>query len=284
MSTASDAIKFMRDTAILTNTDAASRIYVSGAPQSATYPLVVVKVISMAPSPTQDRGSEVDTFRIQVDTYAKQSNDISDISAFEQAHDVASALRTTWSRSASGPGDYDHGIDSIQEEDQREDFNSELSLYRVSNDYMVRVVPTATQSVTNGVITVRSNVIYRTKVTLDYSDFGTLPSAPFKTINLGFSLPPKGILHMITMQATTAFTGGSISGYSIMVGITGELDRYTANQSVFTLGLDNVYSDARMESMTATTVFKATATATGADLSAATAGEASFWIYYSTLN
>ena len=143
MSTASDAIKYMRDMAVLANTDAGSRIYVSVAPQSSDYPLVVMKVISMAPSPTQDSGSAVDTFRIQVDSYAKQSRTISDDSAFDTAHGLADTLRSTWSRNGSTFGDYDHLIDSIQEEDHREDFNTELETYRVSYDYMVRVNTTA---------------------------------------------------------------------------------------------------------------------------------------------
>ena len=143
MSTASDAIKYMRDMAVLANTDAGSRIYVSVAPQSVSYPLVVMKVISMAPSPTQDSGSAVDTFRIQVDSYAKQSRTISDDSAFDTAHGLADTLRSTWSRNGSTFGDYDHLIDSIQEEDHREDFNTELETYRVSYDYMVRVNTTA---------------------------------------------------------------------------------------------------------------------------------------------
>ncbi len=143
MSTASDAIKYMRDMAVLANTDAGSRIYVSVAPQSVSYPLVVMNVISMAPSPTQDSGSAVDTFRIQVDSYAKQSRTISDDSAYDTAHELADTLRSTWSRNGSTFGDYDHLIDSIQEEDHREDFNSELDLYRVSIDYMVRVKTSA---------------------------------------------------------------------------------------------------------------------------------------------
>lgn len=280
--TAVDAIKFMRDTAILSGTDAGSRIYVAQAPQSSTYPLVVMSIVSRVPTPTQDSGSAVDTFRIQVDTYAKQSRDISDLDAFVTAHDVDNALRSTWSRSSSDPGDYDTGIDSIQEDNSFDDFLTDLDLYRVSTDYFVRVVGGGTAEITNGVITIRSNVIYRTKVTLTYADFAT--AALTNTIDLGFTLPAKGVIHMITGQATTAFTGGAISDYSLKVGITGDLDRYIFNQSVFTLDLDALMTMAAMESMTATTALKVTATSVGANLSAATAGSVSYWIYHSTLN
>jgi len=280
--TAVDAIKFLRDSAILAGTDAGSRIYVAQAPQSSTYPLVVMSIVSRVPTPTQDNGSAVDTFRIQVDTYAKQSRSISDLDAFTVAHDVDNALRSTWSRTSSGLGDYDNGIDSVQEDNSFDDFIPDMDLYRVSTDYFVRVVGEGTTEVTNGVITVRSNVIYRTKVTLTYADFAT--AALTNTINLGFTLPAKGVLHLITGQATVAFTGGSISAYSLKVGKTGDLDKYIFNQSVFTLDLDALMNGATMESMSATTDLKVTATSVGANLNAATAGSISYWIYYSTLN
>lgn len=280
--TAVDAIKYLRDKAILAGTDAGSRIYVAQAPQSATYPLVVLSIISRVPTPTQDNGSAVDTFRIQVDCYSKQSRTISDLSAFEVAHDVDNALRSVWSRSSSGLGDYDNGIDSVQEDNSFDDFIPDFDLYRVSTDYFIRVVGEGTTDVTNGVVTIRSNVIYRTKITLTYADFAT--AALTNTINLGFTIPAKGIIHMITGQATAAFTGGAISAYSLKVGITGDLDKYIFNQSVFTLDLDALMAGATMESMSASTVLKVTATSVGANLSAATAGSVSYWIYYSTLN
>lgn len=282
--TAVDAIKFLRDTAILTGTDAGSRIYVTQAPQSATYPLVVISLVSRVPSPTQDNGSAVDTFRIQVDSYAKQSNTISDLNAFVVAHDVDNALRSTWSRSSSDPLDYDTGIDSVQEDNSFDDFIPDLNLYRVSTDYFIRVVGNGTAEVTNGVITIRSNVIYRTKVSLTYADFAT--AATTNTIDLGFTLPANGILHMITGQIVTNFSGGAISAYSLKVGITGETDKYLHDQSVFT-GADvplTTTFGGEIESTTTTTALKITATSTGANLSAATAGEISYWIYYSTLN
>lgn len=278
--TAVDAIKYLRDTAILTATDAGSRIYMSVAPQNTTYPAVTLEIISRTESPTQQLGSTVDTYRIQVDTYAK--NDGAGRSGFETAHDVANALRSTWSRTSSAAGDYDTGIDSVQEVGHFTDFVPELELYRVSNDYMVRVIGNGNTEVTNGVITIRSNVIYRTKITLTYADFAT--AALTNTINLGFTLPAKGIVHMITGQATAAFTGGAISAYSLKVGITGDLDKYIFDQSVFELGLDALMPGATMESMSATTALKVTATSVGANLNAATAGSVSYWIYYSTLN
>lgn len=278
--TAVDAIQYLRDTAILTATDAGSRIYMSVAPQNTTYPAVTLEIISRTESPTQQLGSAVDTYRIQVDTYAK--NDGAGLSGFVTAHDVANALRSTWSRTSSASGDYTTGIDSVQEVGHFTDYVPELDLYRVSNDYMVRVIGNGNTEVTNGVITIRSNVIYRTKVTLTYADFAT--AALTNTINLGFTLPAKGIVHMITGQATAAFTGGAISAYSLKVGITGDLDKYIFNQSVFELGLDALMPGATMESMSATTALKVTATSVGANLSAATTGSVSYWIYYSTLN
>lgn len=282
--TAVDAIKYMRDTAILAGTDVGSRIYISIAPQSSTFPRVVMDIISREESPTQDSGSACDYYRIQVDVHSKQSRDISERSAFVEAHDIAFALRQTWSRTTSNTGDYDNAIDSIQEVDHRTGFLTDLDVYVVSNDYIVRMVGEGTTIETDGVITVRSNVIYRTKVTLTYEDFAT--AATTNTINLGFTLPAGGELHRVTMQPVTLFSGGALSGYSIKVGKTGDLDKYLMDQSVFTgatlplaVQLSNV-----IESMTTTTVLKATATSTGANLSAATAGEVDIFIYYSIIS
>lgn len=282
--TAVDAIKYMRDTAILAETDADSRIYTSIVPQSATYPLVVMDIISREESPTQDSGSACDYYRIQVDIFAKQSRDIAERSAFEMAHDIAFALRQTWSRTTSNTGDYDNAIDSIQEVDHRTGFLTDMDLYHVSNDYIVRMVGEGTTIETDGVITVRANVIYRTKVTLTYLDFAA--AAFTNTIDTGFTLPAAGRIHEMTMQPITAFSGGAIASYSIKIGKGGDLDKYLFDQSVFTgvstplaVQLSNV-----IESLSGTTSVKATATSTGAFLNAATAGEIDLFIYWSVIN
>jgi hypothetical protein len=136
--TALDAIKYLRDTAIAAETDAASRIYLTFAPQSASYPKVVMDIVSRVESPSQDLGSEVDVYRIQVDVFAKNG---SARSGFDQAATIMHELREAWSRTGNND-DYNNVIDSVQEVGYRTDFLIDASnegVFLVSSDYLIRV-------------------------------------------------------------------------------------------------------------------------------------------------
>lgn len=133
------AIEFFRAVAVAASTAASSRIYINESPQSAAYPHVVMSIISREPSPTQDSGSAVDTYRIQVDCYAKPSTTQS---AFKVASTLADNIRVAVSR-AYNEADYDQIIDSVQEANYFTDQIPDIDLFRVSNDYMVRVKPEA---------------------------------------------------------------------------------------------------------------------------------------------
>lgn len=133
--TALTAIQFLVAQAIEADTDAASRIYFSQAPQSAAYPFVVIDIVSRTETPTQDSGSAVDTYRIQADVWAKASTTQS---AFAIASGISTDLREVWSRQT------DTYIDGIQEVNYFTDYDAELQAQRVSNDYMVRVKPNGT--------------------------------------------------------------------------------------------------------------------------------------------
>ncbi len=281
--TAPDAIKFMRDLAVEADTDAGGNVYISIAKQNSGYPIVVMDIISREEAPTQDSGSAVDTYRVQVDIFTKTSRDGGDASAFETAHNISFALRNAWSRHQSLIGDFDNAINSIQEVDHRTDFFPDNGVYQVSNDYMVRMNGSGTSVIASG-ITTQSNTVKRKKITLTYADFQTASTT--NTIDLGFVLPAKGILRSITMQPTTYFSGGVLSNYFLKVGTTGEPDKYIFDQSVFTGETlpEAVMTGGTIESMTAATTFKITATSVGANLSAATAGEVSIWISYEVLN
>ncbi len=282
--TAPDALKFMRDLAVLAGTDAASRIYITQAPQPATFPLVILSIVDVERSPTQASGSVVDTYRIQASTFVKQSTNISDPSAFETANLIDYTLRSVWSRAKSVTGDYDNAVDSIQEEGTNQNFIPDENVYTINSDYMVRVAGGGTTVSVSGQIVVKSNVIYRTKVDLIYLDFAI--AATSNTINLGFSLPAKGIITMTTLQTTSFFSGGLISAYTLELGLTGSTDKYLFAQDVFTDAAtpEVVQLSTALESMSAATVLKITARSTGANLNAATAGAVSIWIYYTILN
>jgi hypothetical protein len=134
-STALAAIRYLVDAAISADTDLGSRIYMSQAPQPATYPLAVMEIVSREESPTQYSGSAMDTFRIQVDVFAKNG---SSRSGFEAAHTLADQLRVAWARDAN----YTNlgSIDGIQEVNHSSDFVPDFDVYRVTNDYMIRVI------------------------------------------------------------------------------------------------------------------------------------------------
>lgn len=131
------AIEFFRACAVLAATDASARIYMNQSPQNASYPHVVMSIISREESPTQDSGSAVDTLRIQVDCYAKPSTTES---GFRIASRLSDDIRVAASR-ATNESDYDQIIDGIQEANYLTDYIEDIDLYRVTNDYMVRVKP-----------------------------------------------------------------------------------------------------------------------------------------------
>lgn len=95
-----------------------------------------------------------------------------------------------------------------------------------------------------------------------------------------FSLPAAAIIHGIKIQHTAAFSGGSISAYTIAVGDSVTPTLYASAFNVHQAPGASVYqlsSDFGGESMVAATSIYATATSTGANLSAATAGAVSIW-------
>jgi hypothetical protein len=130
------AVKFFRASVIAAATECGSRVYLNQAPQSAAFPYVVLSVVSREESPTQDSGSAVDTFRIQCDCYAKPSTTLS---GFERVSIIAGLIRSQVSRSYD-TGTYSHIVDSVQEVNYLTDYIEDIDLYRVTNDYLVRII------------------------------------------------------------------------------------------------------------------------------------------------
>lgn len=112
---------------------------------------------------------------------------------------------------------------------------------------------------------------------LPYTSFQT--AATTNTITL-FSLIAAGIVHEVKIKHSTAFAGGSINAMTLSVGISGTVDKYASAFDVFQAVSATAFelSDALgTESHTGATNITITATSTGANLSALTAGVVDVW-------
>lgn len=121
------------------------------------------------------------------------------------------------------------------------------------------------------------------RVRVSYSDFST--AATTNNIEL-YELPAAGLVEAVAIVHSTPFTGGSISAYTLSVGITGTLNKYASAFDVFQAAGSTVFqvsTTVGMESTSAATSIKVAATSTGDDLDAATAGSADIYIKMSRL-
>lgn len=110
------------------------------------------------------------------------------------------------------------------------------------------------------------------KVTKTYSDLSAASTT--NDVEL-FSLPAAGIVHMVRIKHSTAFAGGSISAYTVSVGITGNLAKYASAFDVFQAVADTTLqlSDGPFtEDAGSATSVRLAATSTSDNLDQATAG------------
>lgn len=129
------ALRFVRDKIIAASTTAGSKIYTGVAPQSAAYPYVVIDIVSRGEAPTQDAGSAVDTYRVQVDCWAKSGSSTSGLNTVST---LADNIRTALSRQTDYTT-YDFDIDGVQEANHLTDYIPEIEVYRDTNDYLIRI-------------------------------------------------------------------------------------------------------------------------------------------------
>lgn len=116
------------------------------------------------------------------------------------------------------------------------------------------------------------------KFSKTYADLST--GAGSNNIEL-FSLPARGVIHAVIIKHTTPFTGGTISAYTLSVGITGNLTKYTSAHSVFGAAADTTFLISNvvgMENFGSVTSIKLSAISTGANLSAATQGAVEVYV------
>lgn len=118
---------------------------------------------------------------------------------------------------------------------------------------------------------------------LSYVDFQT--AALTNDIEL-FSLPAKGVIHTVVIKHSTPFTGGTISAYTLSVGIASNFTKYTSAFDVFQASSDTVFlisTSNNAENFTSPTSIRIQATSVGDNLDQATAGDVEVWVYMSVL-
>jgi hypothetical protein len=121
------------------------------------------------------------------------------------------------------------------------------------------------------------------KATKTYADFSTAATTNSLTI---LPLVAGGTIHNVRIKQSTSFSGGSISAYTVGVGIVGDTGRYGAAFDVFQAVGNSTQQLSQANSLSSpsggsTVNIAATATSTGANLSAATAGSVDIWLLVS---
>jgi len=143
-------------------------------------------------------------------------------------------------------------------------------------------VDNLTLQVLAGVLSARYAVPRWKKFTVTHTQLQA--AATTNNITL-FTLPGHGVIHAVKMKHSAAFTGGAISAYTINIGITDNLTKYTIPHNVFQAPGDTVMQlDTTAGFETANSSgkdIKIAATSTGANLSASTAGSIDVWVLYS---
>lgn len=122
-----------------------------------------------------------------------------------------------------------------------------------------------------------------TKYTVPYTSLSTTSTT--NDIQL-FSLPAKGVIHEVAIHHTTSFTGGSISAYTISIGITGTVTKYASAFDVFQAASGTAFQfslSSGMENFSSATSIRIAAVSTGANLNAATAGSVDVYVKTSNL-
>ena len=126
------------------------------------------------------------------------------------------------------------------------------------------------------------------KFTKTYADFSAASTTGTVTLK---TLPYKAVLHAAVLQHTESFTGGSISAYTIKVGVSGTTNKYVAATDVYASAANTTFAPASSTTPFSPTMINsdtdvaiiATATSTGANTSAATAGSVDIWLLVSIL-
>jgi hypothetical protein len=119
------------------------------------------------------------------------------------------------------------------------------------------------------------------KFTVDYTD---LAAAALTNDIEVYSLVAGEIIHGVKIKHSTAFSGGTITDYTVSIGIAGDLVKYASAFDVFQ-AVDNqtfqLSSTFGSENHGAATSIRIAAVAIGDDLDQATDGEVDVWLLVS---
>ena len=121
------------------------------------------------------------------------------------------------------------------------------------------------------------------KFTKTYADLAS--AALTNDIEL-FQLPSATCIHSVVIRQSVSFSGGLIVGYTLSVGITGNLTKYAAAFNVLQTPGDQVFqlsSIVGLENFGAATSIRLAAVSVGAFLNAATQGSVDIWVLTSSL-
>lgn len=121
------------------------------------------------------------------------------------------------------------------------------------------------------------------KYTKTYADLAA--AALTNDIQL-FQLPTAGVIHGAVIHHTQSFAGGLITGYTLSLGIMGDLTKYASAFDVFQAPGNTTFQNdlvLGLENLGAPTSIRLAATAVGANLDQATAGSVDIWVLTSSL-
>jgi hypothetical protein len=156
-------------------------------------------------------------------------------------------------------------------------------------DLIENLLPTVAM-VDNDTLTVLSNQVRIgtpvprwQKFTVTFAQLAAAATSNSATL---FTLPPGGIVHGAKIKHSEEFSGGAISAYTLSVGITGNLTKYTDAFDVFQAPGDAVLAigDKDMKAEThegGGTAVLVAAVSTSADLDQADQGAANVWVLWS---
>jgi hypothetical protein len=100
------------------------------------------------------------------------------------------------------------------------------------------------------------------------------------------SLPAKTVLHAVVIKHSAAFTGGTITLYTLSVGIAGTTDKYASAFNVLQApgnSIGQLSGSLFCENFAAPTTVQITAASTGGLLNTATTGSATIYLCTTTL-
>ena len=101
-----------------------------------------------------------------------------------------------------------------------------------------------------------------------------------------FSLLENQVIEAVVIKHSTAFSGGTLSAFTVSVGIVGDLDKYGSAFDVFQAtgaAVAQVSSSLGFEDFTGATDIRIAAVAVGDDVLDAAAGSVDVWVKVSTL-